>query len=169
LANDEKSLLDALQTRLGTEYFLKYLPVLGKLSGSPNAGLFLCKILYWSGKGKKGGGWVYKTIEQLEHETSLTVSMQDTARKRLLALEFIEQRNEGIFNRRHFRPNVPNIVRAYTALPKEEQQHWRFPDKYFGEDPQTTKNTLKKTQRFFTKNEGLKNKLDELAKRKKLQ
>lgn len=58
-------------------------PVLARAFGGVNEALLWQQIHYWSDKGRLEDGWIYKTKEELEEETTLTRDQQDRARKNL--------------------------------------------------------------------------------------
>ena len=55
--------------------------VLGEITGSATAGLFLSQLLFWWDKGAMNG-WIYKTIKDVQLETCLKRSEQDRALQR---------------------------------------------------------------------------------------
>lgn len=58
-------------------------PVLARLFGGINEAILWQQIHYWSDKCLDLDGWVYKTKEDIEFETTLTRKQQDTARANL--------------------------------------------------------------------------------------
>ncbi len=76
-------------------------PLLAKLSGNACAGLFMSQLLYWWNKGSNDN-WIYKTIKEIEEETSLTRSEQDTAIKTWLRLQVLQVKKCGVPPKRHF-------------------------------------------------------------------
>lgn len=50
--------------------------------GDMKTAAFLSQLLYWFGRGKYKG-WIWKTIEEMQNETTLTRSEQDRAVKKL--------------------------------------------------------------------------------------
>ena len=73
-----------------------YIPSLAHLMGNdPDAALLLCQFLYWQGKQHDPKGWIRKSQSQLMAETALTRSRQESARKWLRQLEFIEEIHVG--------------------------------------------------------------------------
>lgn len=65
-------------------------PALARLFGGVNEALLWQQINYWSDKGRREDGWIYKTKEELEEETTLTRDQQDRARKNLEKLGVLE-------------------------------------------------------------------------------
>ncbi len=48
-----------------------YYPSIARAIGCVKAGIFICQLLYWHGKGKKGE-WTYKSRKELTKETGLS-------------------------------------------------------------------------------------------------
>ena len=64
-----------------------YYPNLKKVTGSTNATILLCQLLYWTDKSKDG--WIWKTSDDIEEETGLTYYEQKTAKTALEDLGII--------------------------------------------------------------------------------
>lgn len=60
------------------------------LGGDIEATLMYCQLLYWSDKGGRGDGFIYKSKKELEEETTLTRRQQDRARQKLEEMGWIE-------------------------------------------------------------------------------
>jgi len=58
-----------------------YFPSLAKVLGSIKAAVFLAQLMYWTPRGKKADGWVFKTAEEWEADTGLTYEEQLGAKK----------------------------------------------------------------------------------------
>jgi hypothetical protein len=58
-----------------------YYPSLARVLGSIKAAVFLAQLMYWTPRGKKSDGWVFKTAEEWESETGLTYEEQRGAKK----------------------------------------------------------------------------------------
>lgn len=74
-----------------------YFPSLAKVLGSIKAAVFLAQLMYWTPRGKKADGWVFKTAQEWLDETGLTYEEQLGARKILEGLKIMEakyNRNE---------------------------------------------------------------------------
>lgn len=92
-------------------------PYIGKIAGSATAGLFLCQLLYWWGKGSSEG-WIYKTIEEMQEETCLSRAEQDTAIKTWKKMGILEVKVAGIPPKRHFRimtERLFKLLRGYRT------------------------------------------------------
>lgn len=62
---------------------IAFYPVLARLFGDVNQAILWQQIYYWSKRCNDKDGWVYKSKEELEEETTLTRKQQDTARTKL--------------------------------------------------------------------------------------
>lgn len=91
-----------LQTILGDRP-IAYHPILAKIFSSATAGVYLSQLLYWSPRGSSGDGWFYKTQKEMEEETGLTRSEQDTARRKLVLAGIIEVVRRRVPATLHFR------------------------------------------------------------------
>ena len=59
---------------------------------SINAAIFYQQIRYWSDKGSRDDGWIYKTAEDIEKETTLTEKQQRLCREKLLTMQWIDMK-----------------------------------------------------------------------------
>lgn len=69
---------------------IAFYPQLARELGGISEALFYQQLYFWSDKGDRDDGWVYKTTKQLQEETTLTREMQDRVRKKLIAMGWIE-------------------------------------------------------------------------------
>lgn len=90
-------------------------PDLVKITKSINGAILLGQLLYWHRKGSNPE-WIYKTIKEMEEETSLTRAQQDLAIKKCKKLNFIEVRLKGIPAKRHFKVNVDEIIKSLRGI-----------------------------------------------------
>ncbi len=93
-----------------------YRPDLARILGGVKCAVFMCQMLYWTGKGKRADGFIWKTRAELEIETGLTRHEQDGARKKLKALGVMEEKRAGIPAKMHYRVNLEvleNLISAY--------------------------------------------------------
>lgn len=93
--------MDALLSGAGrpVAYYASLVP----LAGSVNAALMLSQLIYWTGKGKRSDGWIFKIAKEWEQETGLSKDQQDTARKHLRATGIVYEKKKGIPPKVHFR------------------------------------------------------------------
>lgn len=136
------------------KYFSKkpvlYIGGLGQVLGV-NAGVLLSQLLYWHGKGKDKTGWVYKTAADIEAETGLTRSNQDTAIKKLRKFKIIDYKLAQIPAKRHFKINLEELHNLLPSLKESRKLNYPNPPNYYvptGETitkitrENTTKNTV---------------------------
>jgi hypothetical protein len=83
-----------------------YYPGLRRITGSTNATIFICQLVYWTGKESSGDGWIYKTSDEIEEETGLSYKEQTTAREKLIAAGLLEERYARLEHRIHFKVNL---------------------------------------------------------------
>ena len=65
------------------ERLIAFYPYLSRRLGSINNAIFYQQMFYWSDKGDRDDGFIYKTKEEIESETTLTPKMQDKCVKDL--------------------------------------------------------------------------------------
>lgn len=99
-----------------------YFPKLRHITGSVNATLFLCQLIYWEGKQASKTGWIYKTHSEMEEETGLSRREQETARRKLKDLGLIEERLAGVPQRLHYRLDKKKINDAWDTFVQSENE-----------------------------------------------
>lgn len=85
---------------------IAFYPQLAKILGDIESAIYYQQILYWADKGKRKDGFIYKTKEELEAETTLTRDQQDRVRKNLVKLGWLEVKNMRAngHNTLHYKP-----------------------------------------------------------------
>ena len=63
---------------------IAFLPELARKLGGIEEALFYQQLHYWSDKGNREDGFIYKTIKEIEEETTLTRRQQDRVRLKLI-------------------------------------------------------------------------------------
>ncbi len=138
------------------KYFSKkpvlYIGGLGNVLGV-NAGVLLSQLLYWDGKGKDKTGWVYKTAADIQAETGLTRSNQETAIKRLLKYEIIDYKLAQVPAKRHFKINLEILQNVLPSLKESCNLDYPNPPSYYVQNGETI---TKITRETTTKNTALK-------------
>lgn len=56
-------------------------PIFAKCFGNIQRAIYIQQLIYWSDKGSRSDGYIYKTKEEIEEETTLTRRIQDPCRK----------------------------------------------------------------------------------------
>lgn len=101
-------------------YFLNaaiwYHPGLALVFKSQAAAILLGQLIYWNGMGKKSGGWIYKSIDEIRQEGGLTRANQETAIKILKQSGVLETKIAGIPATRHFRVDLNRLKKLLTSL-----------------------------------------------------
>jgi hypothetical protein len=88
-----------------------------EMTGKACAGVMLSQAWYWSERTDDSDGWFYKTGKQWRDETGLSRTEQETARKRLIALNLMAEMERGMPCKMHFRVIVENVVRQLVENP----------------------------------------------------
>jgi len=151
-------------------------PELVKIFGDVEKALYIQQLYFWSNKGKRKDGYIYKSKNEIEEETGLTRAQQDRCRK------FFEK--EGILETKlikangnptlHYRINEEILQKAIDTyelsfsknltkgkartLPKEKQEPYQS----------ITENTTENTTDIKEKTSGLKSALPLKEKNKEL-
>ena len=76
---------------------ISYSSNIAHIVGSVKAAILLSQMIYWTKKGvsvKANDGWFHKQAEHWTMETGLTRHEQDTSRKLLVQLEFLEVKHK---------------------------------------------------------------------------
>lgn len=74
---------------IDTERVIAFRPELAKALGSIEGAIYFQQLLYWW-KHRKDKEWIYKTIEEIEQETTLSKKVQKRVRDTLIAKKYIE-------------------------------------------------------------------------------
>ncbi|MFA6554267.1 MAG: hypothetical protein WCS89_02045 [Candidatus Paceibacterota bacterium] len=86
-----------------------YHAIIARALGSVKAGILICQLLFWDGKGADKY-WTYKTADDLYMETALTRNEQDTAIRICKNKGILEVKLKGIPAKRHFHINKEKLV-----------------------------------------------------------
>lgn len=100
-----------------------YYPKLTKICGNVTSVIFLCNLLRWTGKQKDPEGWIYKTQSEIQEETGLSRKEQETARKTLKQLGFLEEQYKGIPRKLFYRLNLKAIDEAWEKYISSEENN----------------------------------------------
>ncbi len=93
---------------LGTKPIL-FNPDLARMLGDIKAGLFFSQLLFWWKKGREPD-WIYKTIKEIEEETSLTRREQDRAINICRSKGIIRVKLKGYPPKRHFQIDLDELT-----------------------------------------------------------
>lgn len=132
---------------------IAYHPDVARVCGSVKAGVFFSQLLYWSDKGKRGDGFIWKTQGDWEEETALTRYEQEGARKALKERGFIDEQLTGVPAKLHYRVNFDIFLNAlekhyaesdpHSSMGKNHILDWGKPPNRNGENPQTITESTK--------------------------
>lgn len=81
--------------------------------------LMLSQAVYWARRNSNEHGWFFKTQVEWEEETGLGRAEQETARKRLLGLEVLEEDRKGIPAKLFYRVNPPCQDSCHLSVPRK--------------------------------------------------
>lgn len=100
-------------------------PSLARLFGGVNEALLWQQLYYWSDKGSLEDGWIYKTKEELEEETTLSRDQQDVARKKLVTLGVleVELRKTGAAPTLHYKVHPEAVESLYSGKSDYRETH----------------------------------------------
>src|SRR5690606_36291529 len=82
---------------------IDYHPALARMVGGVNAAIFLSQLIYWDERMEDAELGVYKTAEQWEAETGLSVREQTTARRQLRDRGLITETHKRIEHKLYFK------------------------------------------------------------------
>lgn len=71
------------------ERVIAFQPSIARILGGIDEAIFLQQIYFWSDKGARDDGYVWKTNKEIEEETTLTYEKQLRIRKKLVSLGFL--------------------------------------------------------------------------------
>lgn len=150
------------------KYFAKkpvlYIGGLGKVF-STNGGILLSQLLYWHGKGKRKDGWIYKTAADIEAETGLTRSNQETAIRILLKHKVIDYKLAQVPAKRHFKVDMERLHNILPSLKESSNLNYPNPPNYYVPNGEsitkiTRDNTSKNTVVTVNKNNFIRKRHD---------
>ncbi|MCP4540616.1 MAG: hypothetical protein GY832_26055 [Chloroflexi bacterium] len=101
-----------------------YHPDVARIVGGVKAAVFLCQLLYWTGREARTDGFIWKTQAEMEQETALTRHEQDGARKRLRGLGIIEEKRAGIPAKLHYRVDTDKLLESIDRFYSKQDCHF---------------------------------------------
>ncbi|MBS9782167.1 MAG: hypothetical protein KGV56_06685 [Gammaproteobacteria bacterium] len=106
---------------------VSYYPNLAKKLGGVNVTVFFCQLFYWWQKGRTHELGIYKTAEDWENETGLTLQEQRTARKKLKDLGVLIETNKRLEHRIYFALDLDKFDALFANskinTPEMQNQH----------------------------------------------
>lgn len=100
----------------GATRTLAYIPDIAIMLGSSDQAIMLCQLLFWHGKEKRKG-YIIKSQDEMHHETGLTRSQQQTARRCLQEAGLITASRTG---------NAPPTLAYQLHIERIEQRWWEY-------------------------------------------
>lgn len=89
-------------------------PILAEVfEGIPET-IYFQQLYYWSNKGERKDGYIYKTKQEIQEETHLTIKQQDRIRNKLETQNFIKTKKIKVNGSPtiHYKINVENVQKA---------------------------------------------------------
>lgn len=71
-------------------------PIFARVFGGVNEALYLQQLIFWGDKGIRPDGFIYKTKNEIENETTLTPKQQDRVRKPLVDSGVLKIKKERV-------------------------------------------------------------------------
>lgn len=105
---------------------IAYHPALARMVGGVNAAIFLSQLIYWDERMEDAELGVYKTAEQWEAETGLSVREQTTARRQLRDRGLITETHKRIEHKLYFkldRDAFDRLIAGVGEAGNPEQQN----------------------------------------------
>lgn len=102
-----------LRAKLGSP--VAYHAKLTRLGIGVTGALMLSQAVYWSSRTSSTDGWFYKTQAEWEGEVGLTRYEQETARKRLVKLGYMQEKKQGVPCKLYYRVNLDFIEESLDA------------------------------------------------------
>jgi hypothetical protein len=86
-----------------------YHPDLARILGGVKQAIFVSQLLYWTGKGKRPDGFIWKTQAEWTDETGLSAGEQRTARKHLVEQGILQEKLKGIPAKLHYKLDLDKL------------------------------------------------------------
>lgn len=96
-----------------------YHSAFAKLGAGATGALMLSQAVYWSSRTNDSEGWFYKSQVEWEAETGLTRYEQESARKKLVKLGFMQEKKQGLPCKLYYRVDLEKVQ---SSLDAENQQ-----------------------------------------------
>ncbi|MHC3921493.1 hypothetical protein [Alcaligenes nematophilus] len=127
---------------------IAYHPALARMVGGVNAAIFLSQLIYWDERMEDAELGVYKTAEQWEAETGLSVREQTTARRQLRDRGLITETHKRIEHKLYFKLDRDAFDRlvagaADTENPEPQNVDSRNAETQFGNSESANTETPK--------------------------
>lgn len=107
---------------------IAYHPALARMVGGVNAAIFLSQLIYWDERMEDAELGVYKTAEQWEAETGLSVREQTTARRQLRDRGLITETHKRIEHKLYFKLDRGAFDRLIAGAGEAENPEQQYVD-----------------------------------------
>ncbi len=142
--NNQEHIEQILIEATGQAHFLGYPRIYVDLTGDVKAAIFLNQCVYWSDKGVRADGYIFKSVKESVEELGLSVAEVKRIKKKLLQLGFIHTK----------------VIRAYGAptthylldIPFLEKSIKQFCEKQKMDISETKDSDLVKIDKSITEN-----------------
>lgn len=81
---------------------------------------FICNLIYWEGKQSDREGWIYKTAEEIEEETTLSYKQQLPIRKMLVDANVLVEK-KGRRSLMYFKLDHDGLQKLYSKYAQRER------------------------------------------------
>jgi len=119
-----------------------FYPALAKVLGGINEAIYLQQLMYWSDKGSRKDGFIYKTKNEIENETCLSRYQQDNARGKLKKM--------GVLETKVLKANGKPTLHYRVAFPKVRNLLFQTLETRFSETLETDVSITESTQESTT-------------------
>ncbi len=107
--------------QLTLERPIAFYPQLAKALGGIEEAIFIQQLYYWSDKGARKDGYIYKTKKEWQEETTLTPKQQDRLVKKLKSKKIIETKLEGVPATLHYKLDSQLLQKVITGYDERYQ------------------------------------------------
>lgn len=99
-----------------------YHPSIARAVDSVNAAIMLEHIAFWQRKTEDGEGWAYRSQEDIEERTALSVKKQQRARSRLKELGVLKEKRKGVPAKLFYRLDYDKLQVLLQSGPKVQSR-----------------------------------------------
>ena len=153
LMDNRERLIDFIQKATGQSNIIAFPRILVDITGGIKSAVFMSQLVYWSDKGKRTDGYIYKKDSELANETGLSLAEIKRIKPKLIELGFIQIKRKKANGAptTHYLVNIANIEKAINQYSENHpmdqsesnQSDWVKSDQSITEITQknTTQNT----------------------------
>jgi hypothetical protein len=128
---------------------IAFYPVFASSFGSVVNAIYIQQLRYWSDKGKRADGFIYKTKQELKEETTLSIKQQDKCRKyfennKILITKKIKAKGSPTI---HYKINFSMLRKVILEYDKKSHSNMTKSNKPITENTTESTNILSKDNR----------------------